>query len=128
MEKKFFLVFGMHSDVEKQFSKMGFVEHDNGKSYRYDGSDWIEIEPSEFFGAFIFSRCPAPAFDELWNLFIYSKDEGNRIGAICCILKYHYIEFKKQWERLSGIQHKDRASRKALKILSELYFFEMSGK
>jgi len=125
MEKRYFLILNKHiavNSLQNKLRKIGFVEQADGIGYFYDNNRWKEIEPCDYYeGFFMFARDPIPEFNILWDMFIWSKNEDNRIGSISYILnKQPSNDFKVYVHNLKNQSLESKKIRKALDVLERI--------
>ncbi len=127
MEKRYFLVFPKHDDLEARFARLGMTRNDQGPCLWVDEDPWCEIEPADYYhdGFFMYERQPALPVERVWELFVHSRDEGNRMGAISQILNHEpHDDILAHWAALRSQSPSGRAVRRALKTLETLYVFQ----
>lgn len=123
INKKYYLAFDKHLNVEMKMKKIGFLQTKNDSEnsivYLWDNSEWIEIQPTDYYEGFIiFMRCPILTFNENWNLYVYSKDDDNMIGSLSFIINNYSNELIEYLKEI--VKHKiDSKTKNSLKQIQK---------
>ena len=134
----YFMFFNIGDKTEKDILKAGFQVNSydeqnvyNGskieftyftpKDYIFQGYIWKPIESSQLSErSYCLARTPLMPFDELWDTFLQTKDENDRLGSMIVMYKAHYALLLKKYNELLGIENKSKNEMRALKSLAKI--------
>ena len=135
----YFRIFSMGPNLDKQIKKAGFEVNSykefrtytggNGESpkittsmvlpesYKYDGSIWVEVELPLFERDFCLMRLPELQFEQLWELFINTRDKHDEIGSISQILKKYNKELLEKLTEYQKNNNVEKIKKKKFRMI-----------
>jgi hypothetical protein len=135
----FFKTFTLDADIEKKIAKAGFSVNSYEEYSVYSGTEntftshlpknyisngvlWEKIDSSELFErTCLLVKTPYLSFDELWNLFVRSKQDADSMGALVLMYKQYYPQLRQKQNTYIGVKEKlPKLERRALKELSRV--------
>jgi len=134
----YFKFFTLSSNTEKDILKAGFhvnsfEEHNvyNGsevefttrtpKDYRFNNEIWVKIDSSILSErSCCLAKTPFLPEQELWDLFINSDNDDDRMGALVLLYNNHFSFLLKKQKALSETTNVSKKQKRALRDLSRI--------
>lgn len=88
-------------------------------NYKYDGSIWVEVELPLFERYFCLMRLPELQFEQLWELFISTRDEHDEIGSLSLILNKYNRKLLAKLKEYQEQNNLNKIEKKKLRMLRD---------
>lgn len=95
-------------------------------NYKYDGSIWAEMELPLFERLFCLMRLPELQFEQLWELFISTRDKDDEIGSLSLILNKYNRELLAKLKEYQEQNNLNKIEKKKLRMLQDFIAAETS--